>query len=184
MRLWRLPLNLPCNCHAQRILAVSGRRRDPRANLPICDPHHHLWDHPQNRYLLDELILDTASGHNVVSTVFMECGSMYRAHGLESLRPIGETEFVNGIAAMSASDQYGPSRLCAAIVGYADLTLGTAVGDVLDKHMTVSERFREFAMRPDGTPAMKSAIHTRIHRSICIWTGRFRKASRSSPNGD
>lgn len=110
--------------------------------LPICDPHHHLWDHPQNRYLLDELIQDTASGHNVVSTVFMECGSMYRAKGLESLRPVGETEFVNGIAAMSASGQYGSARLCAAIVSYADLTLGTAVGDVLDKHMTASERFR------------------------------------------
>ncbi|MCY4143151.1 MAG: amidohydrolase family protein [Gammaproteobacteria bacterium] len=111
-------------------------------DLPICDPHHHLWDYPQSRYLLDELIQDTASGHNVVSTVFMECGSMYRAYGLDSLRPIGETEFVNGIAAMSASGQYGSSTLCAAIVGYADLTLGTAVGDVLDKHMAASERFK------------------------------------------
>ncbi len=110
--------------------------------LPICDPHHHLWDHPQSRYLLDELIHDTTNGHNVVSTVFMECGSMYRAKGLESLRPVGETEFVNGIAAMSASGQYGSAHLCAAIVSYADLTLGTAVGDVLDKHMSASERFR------------------------------------------
>ena len=49
----------------------------------ICDPHHHLWDHPQSRYLLDELIADTGSGHNVVSTVFVECSSMYRAAGPE-----------------------------------------------------------------------------------------------------
>ena len=34
--------------------------------LPICDPHHHLWDHPGSRYLLDELLADTGSGHNVV----------------------------------------------------------------------------------------------------------------------
>ena len=111
-------------------------------DLPICDPHHHLWDHPQNRYLLDELLADIGSGHNVVSTVFMECGSMYRASGAESLRPVGETEFVNGIAAMSASGGYGSSRACAAIVSYANLNLGSAVGDVLDAHMAASDRFR------------------------------------------
>lgn len=110
--------------------------------LPICDPHHHLWDHPQSRYLLDELLADIGSGHNVVSTVFMECGSMYRADGPEAMRPVGETEFVNGIAAMSASGGYGESRACAAIVSYADLNLGAAVGDVLDAHMAASPRFR------------------------------------------
>ena len=110
--------------------------------LPICDPHHHLWDYPQGRYLLDELLADIGTGHNVVSTVFMECGSMYRASGPEALRPVGETEFVNGIAAMSASGTYGDARVCAAIVGYADLNLGAAVGDVLDAHAAASPRFR------------------------------------------
>ena len=110
--------------------------------LPICDPHHHLWDHPQSRYLLDELLADTGSGHNVVSTVFMECGSMYRADGPEDSRPVGETEFVNGIAAMSASGGYGDSRMCAAIVSYANLNLGSAVGEVLDAHLGASDRFR------------------------------------------
>ena len=119
---------------------VTEETLDPE--LEICDPHHHLWDYPENQYLLPELLEDTTSGHNVVSTVFMECGSMYRASGLESLQPIGETEFVNGIAAMSASGQYGPSRACAGIVSFADLTLGAAVGDVLDRHMSVSERFK------------------------------------------
>ena len=85
--------------------------------LPICDPHHHLWDYPGSRYLLDELLADVGSGHKIVSTVFMECGSMYRADGPESMQPVGETEFVNGIAAMSASGQYGDCRACAAIVG-------------------------------------------------------------------
>ncbi len=111
-------------------------------DLPICDPHHHLWDHPQSRYLLDELLADTGSGHNVVSTVFMECGSMYRADGPEALRPVGETEFVNGIAAMSASGGYGASRACAAIVSYADLNLGVGAGEVLDAHISASHRFR------------------------------------------
>ncbi len=109
---------------------------------PICDPHHHLWDHPQSRYLLDELLADTGSGHNVVSTVFVECSSMYRADGPEALRPVGETEFVNGVAAMSASGGYGELRACSGIVSYADLTLGAAVGEVLDAHMNASPRFR------------------------------------------
>ena len=81
-------------------------------DLPICDPHHHLWDHPQSRYLLDELLEDTASGHNIVATVFMECGSMYRADGPNHLKPVGETEFVNGIAAMSASGGWRNARMC------------------------------------------------------------------------
>ena len=110
--------------------------------LPICDPHHHLWDYPQGRYLLDELLADVGSGHHVVSTVFMECGSMYRADGAEALKPVGETEFVNGVAAMSASGGYGAVRACAAIVGYADLNLGAAVGEVLDAHAAASPRFR------------------------------------------
>src|SRR5260370_14586229 len=77
-------------------------------DLPICDPHHHLWDkrttRVAERYLLDELQEDISSGHNVVSTVFIECGAMYKAYGPEPLRPVGETQFVNGIPAMSASD--------------------------------------------------------------------------------
>ena len=111
-------------------------------DLPICDPHHHLWDYPGSRYLLDELLVDVGSGHNVASTVFMECGSMYRADGPEALKPVGETEFVNGIAAMSASGGYGDTRACAAIVGYANLNLGAAVGEVLDAHARASSRFR------------------------------------------
>ena len=111
--------------------------------LAICDPHHHLWDHPGNRYLLDELLEDISSGHNVVSTVFVECMSMYRAGGPEALRPVGETEFVQGVAAMSASGRYGPARVAAGIVSYADLALGDSVVPVLEAHMAASpSRFR------------------------------------------
>jgi L-fuconolactonase len=110
--------------------------------LPICDPHHHLWDHPGRRYLLDELLADTGSGHTVAATVFVECMSMYRAAGPEALRPVGETEFVNGVAAMSASGRYGATRVAAGIVSFADLTLGERVGAVLDAHAAASPRFR------------------------------------------
>jgi L-fuconolactonase len=110
---------------------------------PIVDPHHHLWDHPGSRYLLDELLADTGGGHNVIATVFMECAAMYRADGPVPMRPVGETEFVNGIAAMSASGLYGATRACAGIVGFADLTLGAAVGEVLEAHRAAApDRFR------------------------------------------
>ena len=110
--------------------------------LPICDPHHHLWDHPGRRYLLDELLADTGSGHNVVATVFVECMSMYRAAGPAALRPVGETEFVNGVAAMSASGGFGPTRVAAGIVGFADLTRGEWAKPVLEAHVRTSARFR------------------------------------------
>jgi L-fuconolactonase len=109
---------------------------------PICDPHHHLWDHPDSRYLLDELLVDTRSGHNIVSTVFVECSSMFRAEGVLAMKPVGETEFVNGVAAMAASGGYGEMRACAGIVSFADLNLGRAVGEVLDAHGAASSRFR------------------------------------------
>ena len=115
--------------------------------LPICDPHHHLWDRQPGRtaprYLLDEILADVGAGHHVVSTVFIECGAMYRPDGPEALRPVGETEFVNGIAAMCASGLYGPARVAAGIVGTADLRSGRAVGDVLDAHIAAGGgRFR------------------------------------------
>ena len=75
---------------------------------------------------MDELLADISSGHRIEATVFVEAHSMYRADGPETMRSVGEVEFVNGVAAMSASGQYGPARLCAGIVGYADLRLGPA----------------------------------------------------------
>ncbi len=109
----------------------------------ICDPHHHLWDRGGSRYLLDELLADTGSGHNVVSTVFVECLSMYRAGGPDTLKPVGETEFVQGVAAMSASGGYGDIRACSAIISRATLSMGAAVGELLDAHIAASpNRFR------------------------------------------
>lgn len=100
-------------------------------DLPICDPHHHLWDFPAHRYLLPELLADTGSGHRIESTVFVECTAFYRAGGPPELRVVGEAEFVNGVAAMAASGRYGPTLACAGIVGRADLALGARVEEVL-----------------------------------------------------
>ena len=116
--------------------------------LPICDPHHHFWDLrpqrlPYQRYLLHELLDDIGSGHNVTSTVFVEARSMYRAEGPEEMQPVGEVEFVQGLAAASASGVYGSARAAAAIVGHANLNLGSDVRPVLEALQAASpNRFR------------------------------------------
>ncbi len=116
--------------------------------MPICDPHHHFWDFrtariPYQRYLLHELAADITSGHNVLSTVFVEARAMYRADGPEEMRPVGEVEFVQGLAAASASGLYGPGRAAAAIVGHANLNLGAQVEPVLEALRAASpNRFR------------------------------------------
>ncbi len=109
----------------------------------ICDPHHHLWDHPGSRYLLEDILEDTGSGHNVVSTVFVECLSKYREDFSEALAPVGETEFVQAIADISATGNFGTTKVAAAIVSYANLLLGDAVDEVLAAHVEASpNRFR------------------------------------------
>ena len=100
-------------------------------NLEIIDPHHHLWDFPEHQYLLKDILADTGTGHNIISTVFLECTACFRADGPEAMKPLGEVEFVNGIAAMSASGAYGPTRVAAGIVGLAELRLGARVEEVL-----------------------------------------------------
>ena len=138
-------MTTPSSNHAWLALTTEDAL-DPA--LPICDPHHHLWDQVKGRvaarYLLDEMVDDVRGGHNVVSTVFIECGAMYKPKDTPAaLRPVGETEFVNGIAAMSASGLYGPTRIAAGIVGTADLRLGDGVAAVLDAHLAAGGgRFR------------------------------------------
>ncbi|MBV8978256.1 MAG: amidohydrolase family protein [Alphaproteobacteria bacterium] len=155
---------------------------------PIVDPHHHLWDRPTAilknlppsdhgfmdiirdipRYLLDELLADLNSGHNVVATVYMECGAMYRADGPEALRCVGETEFVNGVAAMSASGLYGPARACAGIVGHVDLRY-EGVEDVLRSHIAAGHgRFRGIRQSCswDADPNVLGPLHGRVPEGL------------------
>lgn len=141
--------------HREEILAPD---------LPIIDPHHHLWDDRPEimpRYLLEDVLDDVDSGHNVLATVFLQCAAMYRTSGAEQLRPVGETEFVNGIAAMSAGGQFGPTRVAAGIVGWADLLLGAAVEEVLTEHIAVGGgRFRgvRFSTGTHSDPVIRKLI--------------------------
>jgi predicted TIM-barrel fold metal-dependent hydrolase len=134
---------------------------------PIVDPHHHLWDRGGQRYLIEEMVDDIGSGHNIVATVYVDCRSMYRAKGEEAFRPVGEVEFANGIAAMSASGGYGSAAICAGIVSHVNLLLGESARPVLEAEIAAGGgRFRGirhsspwdadadvagiYAMRPKG----------------------------------
>src|SRR5882672_6532199 len=134
---------------------------------PIVDPHHHLWDRGGLRYMIEEMVVDIASGHNIVATVYVDCRSMYRASGPEAFRPVGEVEFANGVAAMSASGAYGPAAICAGIVSHVNLLLGEGARPVLEAEIIAGGgRFRGirhsspwdadpdvagiYAMRPKG----------------------------------
>jgi L-fuconolactonase len=123
---------------------VLHREEIIEPDLPIVDPHHHLVERPETgRYLLDEVLADTGSGHNIVATVYLEWLSMYRVAGPAEMRPVGEVEFANGIAAMAESGVYGGTKVCAGIVGYADLGLGAAVERVLEAQIAAGGgRFR------------------------------------------
>ena len=123
---------------------LAQHREEPlEPERPIIDAHHHLWLRGAHRYLLEEYCDDIDSGHNIVATVFVQCGAMYRSDGPMELRSLGETEFANGIAAMSASGLFGATRVCAGIVGAVDLRVGKRAGDVLTAHMqTAGGRFK------------------------------------------
>ena len=102
-------------------------------DLPIFDCHHHLWDMPGRRYLLPEWLADISnSGHKITKTMFMECAAFYRASGTEEVRPVGEVEFVRGVAAMSASGKYGPTQVAVAMVAGAPLEVGARVRATLE----------------------------------------------------
>lgn len=111
-------------------------------DLPIIDAHHHLWDRPGNTYLLNEFLDDVGSGHNIEATVAVEGGAMYRTHGPEEFRHFGEVEFLDGVAAMSASGEYGPTQVAAAIIARGDLALGSGIDPMLEAMTTLSSRVR------------------------------------------
>ena len=112
-------------------------------DLAVIDSHHHLWDVPAVRYMLDDYVADVRAGHKIVASVYVESRAFARPDGPEVMRPLGEIEFANGVAAVGASGKYGECRMCAAIVGYADLRLGSAIGAYLDAAMQrAPERFR------------------------------------------
>ena len=111
--------------------------------IGIIDPHHHLWDgtalvEDSGTYLLPDFLEDAVSGHRIQATVYIEAQSMYRLTGPEEMRPVGEVEFANGVAAMSASGRYGNTQICAALVAFAELRLGERVADVLEAQLAAA----------------------------------------------
>src|SRR5678815_589325 len=156
-------------------------RRPPRSTLDRSSAasdvykrqHHHLWEFrpepvPYQRYLLAELAEDLGSGHNVRSTVFIEVKARYRPDGPEEMRPVGEVEFVEGLATESARGRYGRTRMAAAIIGYADLKLGERVTPVLDAMQAASPtRFRgvRHSVGWDASPDPVSYTHLTLPTS-------------------
>lgn len=104
-------------------------------DLPIIDPHHHLWGAPRPQYLLEEIYEDCNSGHNIIATIFADCTEGYRTSGPEEMKPVGETEFARAIAERGTTGRYGPTQLCAGIISYADLRAGARVREVLEAHI-------------------------------------------------
>lgn len=109
----------------------------------IVDAHHHLFVRPALRYLADEFLVDLRAGHRIVASVYVEANAYRRLSGPDWLRPLGEVEFANGVAAMAAADYCDGHRACAGIVGHADLRAGDDLDRLLDRMQAAApERFR------------------------------------------
>ena len=143
----------PENVDIEQWIAKETPEPALEPDLPIIDPHHHLWDQRkfpkrpesfrQEVYLCEEISNDIGeSGHNVVQTVFAQCGAFYRADGPEEMRCVGETDFVHGVAAMSRAGLYGDVRLCTGIFSTVDLRSGEATEPVVEAQLAASENFR------------------------------------------
>lgn len=110
---------------------------------PICDSHHHLWNRPNNRYLVEDFAVDLGSGHNIVSTVFVECEAEYRPDGVESLRPVGETEFAVRESKRATATLASSTNIAAGIISFVDLRLGAEVERIVAAHAEAGRgRFR------------------------------------------
>jgi L-fuconolactonase len=123
-------------------LALAPPEEAIEPSLPIIDTHHQLGminrlgdpniPGQTMRYSVEEYADDAASGHNLVASVFVEGFANWRKSGPAEMRPVGEVEFANGMAAMAASGFYGRAQVAAAIVGHADLSRGAMAGSVID----------------------------------------------------
>lgn len=118
-------------------------------DLPICDAHHHLWDVPAQRYLLDDFLGEAGGGHRIDATVYVEAGSFNRAEGPPHLRSVGETEFAVGVAAMASSGRYGATRVAAGVIAHAELSMGAGVIELLAAHRAAG-RERLCGVRQSG----------------------------------
>ncbi len=120
----------------------QNREEALRPDIPIVDPHHHLWDRDGTRYFPPEFLADASGGHNVVASVYVDCHTGYRQDGPAHLRSVGEVEYAAGVAAECAAKPGSP-QICAGIVGNTDLRRGEGVQEVLDAMVAAGQgRFR------------------------------------------
>ncbi len=112
-------------------------------NIPIIDPHHHLWDVGFGRYYIEELLEDiNSSGHNIVSTVYIMSSSnteIYSKDGLEEFKPLKEIEFATSEGKRADLIPNNKVKVNASIVGSVDLTYGNKLQPVLEKAVNISE---------------------------------------------
>jgi predicted TIM-barrel fold metal-dependent hydrolase len=128
--------------------------------IQICDPHHHLWYPAAGGYSLENFQRDISGGHHIVQTVFIESRKMLKAGGPPGMMPVGETEFVRELITPAAGKPSGKTGIAAGIIGFADLTLGTAVLPILEAHIAAGGgRFKgiRYATTWDASPAIKSS---------------------------
>jgi L-fuconolactonase len=134
-------------------------------DLPIVDPHHHLWDRDGNIYLLPELLADLRTGHNIVATVFEECHAMYRTHGPEEEASLGETEFVTALAGTGTCDR---------MVGRVDMMLGNRAAGLLERHIEISGG-RFTAIRQSTAWDASDRVHKVVPTAAMLMDPAFRQ---------
>ena len=137
-----MPLDLPVvdRAEVRPSWLATYEEKSLEPDLCIIDPHHHFSDTHWGGYLSEHLLSDTCSGHNITSTVYIQCGFGYLNNGISNLRPVGETEKVVAIASITNSMQL-KTEICAGIVGFADLALGAKVDRVLAAQVDAGQGF-------------------------------------------
>ncbi len=152
-------------------------------DMPIIDPHFHLWDLEKNyypwlsdgvkpsafgdystinkTYLIDDY-LDDAKHQNLVKAVHLDVG-------YDPSDPVGETRWLQGVA-----DRHGFPH---GIVGYADFRKPD-VSDLLDGHMQY-ENFRGIrqSMNFHKDPAKTYLLEPEVSRTA-EWRRGFRELER------
>lgn len=118
----------------------GGEALDPD-EFDIVDAHHHLMEVGRRRhsYVLDDLLADTST-HRVKETIFVECA-------WPDLESIAETRRVAEWA-LESSKRGG--AVVRGIVGFCDLRVGAAAGEILDR-MKIAAEGRLVGIRHSAT---------------------------------
>lgn len=107
--------------------------------LPIIDPHHHLWNRKGYSYQIEELLRDISCGHNIKQTVYIECGAFYRKEGPEVFRSVGEVEYISELIRGNQLGMNSPDECrIGGIVSRIDLRSSNVL-DIIKLHIEKSQ---------------------------------------------